>query len=38
MPLLADAYADVHLNTKTLDTDIDRVEKKLERAVERFQK
>lgn len=38
MPLLAEAYADARLNTKTLDTDIARTEKKLQRAVERFEK
>ncbi|MFZ4431621.1 MAG: hypothetical protein ACOYOQ_00340 [Microthrixaceae bacterium] len=38
MPLLAEAYADAHLNLDALDKDIDRAEAKILSAVERLQK
>ena len=38
IPLLSEAYSDAHLNLGTLDKDITAAEKKLQRAVNRFDK
>ncbi len=38
MPLLADAYSDAHLNTATLDNDINTALRKLEAAMKRLDK